>query len=66
MRRTCAQVSPPGSAPRPSTISLLSIVSTSKWTAAREEPVAATHSSSGGVESRSSPGPNDWMPQPHH
>jgi hypothetical protein len=42
-----AVVSPSGSAPRPSTSSLLSMVSTSKWMATREQPVAASQSSSG-------------------
>jgi hypothetical protein len=36
LRRTCAAVSPAGSAPRASTISLLSMVSTSKWMARPE------------------------------
>ena len=56
MRRTCAVVSPPGSAPSPSTSSLLSMVSTSKWMATREQPVPASQSSSGWVASRSSSG----------
>jgi hypothetical protein len=47
MRRTCAVVSPPGSAPSPSTSSLLSMVSTSKWIVTREQPVAASQSPSG-------------------
>ena len=42
MRRTCELVSPPGSAPRPSTSWLLSLVSTSKWIATRVQPVPAS------------------------
>ena len=59
---TSALVRPPGSVPSPSTISLLSIVSTSKWMATRVQPVAATHSIKGWVVCRSSSGLNDWMP----
>jgi hypothetical protein len=60
-RRTCALVRPPGPAPNPRTISSLSTVSTSKWTATREQPVAASHSSNATDDSRSSSGPNDRM-----
>src|SRR5829696_2921403 len=63
MRRTWPLVSPPGSAPSPNTISLLSIVSTSKWMATRVQPVLASQSSNGRVFSRSSSGLNDWMPR---
>jgi hypothetical protein len=57
-----AVVSPSGSAPRPSTSSLLSMVSTSKWMATREQPVAASQSSSGWVASRRSSGLKERMP----
>jgi hypothetical protein len=63
MRRASAPVSPPGSAPSPSTSSLLSMVSTSKWMATRAQPVLASQSPSGWVVSRRSSGLKERMPQ---
>jgi hypothetical protein len=55
-------VSPSGSAPRPRTISLLSMVSTSKWIATREQPVRASQSMSGLLDSRRSAGLKAFRP----
>jgi hypothetical protein len=60
--RACALVRSAGSALSPSTSSLLSMVSTSKWTATFEHLVAASQSSSGRVVARRSFGLNDAMP----
>jgi len=60
--RACALVRPAGSAPSPSTSSLLSMVSTSKWIATFEHLVAASQSSSRRVVARRSFGLNDAMP----
>jgi hypothetical protein len=62
IRRTSALLSPRGSAPSPSTISSLSMVSTSKWIATRVQPVAASQPSTGSLDRRRSPGLNERMP----